>query len=132
MRSVLAIVVGFVFIALLSFGTDALVRGALPGAFDAAGRTDSVPILLMTIAYVGVFAVTGCYITGRLAPSRPMWHALVLGLLGLAFTAAGTMAMWSLAPAWYNIVSLVLVMPFAWLGGRLAERGGRVGQLSSS
>lgn len=121
MRSVLAIVVGFVFIALLSFGADALLRSALPGAFNAAGRTDSVNVLLLTLAYVAVFAVAGCYLTARLAPSRPMWHALVLGLLGLIFTIAGTIAMWDAAPQWYNIVSLVLVMPYAWLGGKLAE-----------
>lgn len=132
MRSVLAIVVGFVFIALLSFGADALLRSALPGAFNAAGRTDSVNVLLLTLAYVAVFAVAGCYLTARLAPSRPMWHALVLGLLGLIFTIVGTIAMWDAAPPWYNIVSLVLVMPYAWIGGKLAEHtrapGGKIGR----
>ena len=122
MRSVVAIIVGFVFIAVLSFGTEALVRVALPGAFDESGRMEKLSILILSLAYIGVYAVVGCYLTARLAPSRPMWHALVLGFLGLIVTVVGTIATWSLAPAWYHIVSLALVMPYAWIGGRLAER----------
>ncbi|HEU0054362.1 MAG TPA: hypothetical protein VFQ39_14340 [Longimicrobium sp.] len=122
LRSIVAVVAGFLFIGALSFGTDAIVRSAMPGAFDAAGRTDSVPLLLFFIVYVGVFAVAGCYLAARLAPSRPMRHALVLGVLGLVFNVAGTVAMWDTAPAWFHVVSLLLVMPYAWLGGRLRER----------
>ena len=121
-RSVLAVVVGFLLIGALSFGTDAAVRAAAPTAFDAAGRTDSVALLLATLAYVGVYAVAGCYLAARLAPDRPMRHALVLGALGLAFNVAGTIAAWDTAPAWYHVVALTLVLPFAWLGGRLRER----------
>jgi hypothetical protein len=121
-RSVLAVVTGFVFIGALATGTDALVRAAAPGAFSATGRTDSVPMLLFTMLYVGVFATAGCYLTARLAPSQPMRHALVLGVLGLVFNVAGTVAMWDTAPAWYHVASLLLVMPYAWLGGRIRER----------
>lgn len=122
MRSVMVVAVGFVFIAVLSFGTDALVRVALPDAFDETGRTDRLSVLLLSLGYVAVIAIVGCYLTARLAPSRPMLHAIVVGFLGLIFTAAGTILMWSMAPAWYNITSLALVMPYAWVGGRLAER----------
>jgi hypothetical protein len=122
LRSIVAIVVGFLFIGALAFGTDALVRAAFPAAFDAAGRTGSVPLLLFTIAYVGVFAVAGCYLAARLAPDRPMRHALILGVLGLVFNAMGTVAMWNTAPAWFHVASLALVMPFAWIGGWLRER----------
>lgn len=121
-RSIAAIVAGFLLIGFLSFGTDALVRGALPTYFDAVGRTEHAGILLATIAYVGLYAVTGCYVAARLAPRAPMRHALILGALGLVFNVAGTIAMWATAPAWYHIVSLALVMPYAWLGGRLRER----------
>jgi hypothetical protein len=121
-RSVLAVVAGFLFIGACAMGTDALVRSVLPGAFDASGRTDSVPVLLATIAYVGVFAIAGCYLAARLAPNRPMGHALVLGALGLAFNVVGSIMQWDVAPAWFHIVSLALVMPFAWIGGSLRER----------
>jgi hypothetical protein len=122
LRSIAAVLFGFVLIGALSVGADVVLRQAMPTAFDAAGRVDSVPVLLLMMGYVGLFAVTGCYLTARLAPRRPMLHALVLGALGLAFTAYNTLAVfWDTAPAWYHVASLALVMPYAWLGGRLRE-----------
>jgi hypothetical protein len=123
MRSIVAVVVGFLFIGVLSFGTDAVIRNVIPDAFDPSnGRTDNVALLLCTIAYVGIYAVIGCWLTARMAPAKPMKHALILGVLGLVFTAAGTAVAWDTAPVWYHVVSLATVMPYAWLGGRLAER----------
>ena len=121
LRSIAAVLVGFVLIAALSFGADAVLRQAMPEAFDASGRVESSAVLLLIMGYVGLFAVTGCYLTARLVPRRPMLHALVLGALGLAFNVAGSVAMWDTAPAWYHAASLALVMPYAWLGGRLHE-----------
>jgi hypothetical protein len=121
LRSVTAIVAGFLFIGALSVGATTLLRRALPAAFDAAGRVESTPVLLLMLAYVGVFAISGCYLAARLAPDRPMRHALVLGALGLAFNIAGSAAAWQTAPAWYHVTAIALVMPFAWTGGRLRE-----------
>lgn len=121
LRSVLAVVAGFLFIGFFAFGADAVVRSAMPGAFSPSGRVDSVPVLLLVTGYVFVFAVTGCYLTARLAPRNPMMHALVLGVLGLVFNVVGTVAMWETAPVWFHVVSLLLVMPAAWLGGWLRE-----------
>jgi hypothetical protein len=120
LRSIGAVVVGFLYIAALSFGADALLRTLVPGAF-ATGRIDDPMLLLFAQLYVGVFAISGCYLTARLAPSKPMRHALVLGALGLVFNVAGTVAMWDTAPAWFHIMALALVIPFAWAGGRLRE-----------
>lgn len=121
-RSIGAVVLGFVLIGALSFGTDYAISQFIPGFLDPGTQITSVPLLLGTMAYVAVYAVFGCYVTARLAPSRPMLHALVLGALGLAFNVMGTIAMWSTAPAWYHTASLLLVMPYAYLGGRIRER----------
>lgn len=120
-RSVIAIVVGFLLIGLLAFGADFALKSAMPGVFSPTGRVDNAGVLLLMMAYVFVFAVAGCYITARLAPHSPLKHALILGVLGLIFNVLGTWAMWETAPAWYHVVSLLLVMPAAWLGGRLRE-----------
>ena len=129
LRSAIAIVVGFVYIGALSFGADALLHGLLPTAVGASGRIESTPVLLLMIGYVGIFAVSGCYLTARLAPGHELRHALFLGALGLAFNVVGTVQLWSTAPAWYHAISLLTVMPYAYLGGRLRERelarGGR-------
>lgn len=122
LRSAAAVIAGFVFIGALAFGADALLRSLAPDAFDAAGRVNTVGILVFMQLYVGVFAVSGCYLAARLAPSRPMLHALVLGALGLLFNIMGSVAMWDTAPAWYHLTALALVMPYAWLGGLIRER----------
>lgn len=121
-RSVAAILMGFAFIVILSFGADALLRQVFPNSFDLNGRVLDTSITLLVLAYVAVFTVTGCHLTARLAPERPMRHALILGALGLLFTIPGTVMAWSMAPAWYHVLSLLLVLPYAWLGGRLGER----------
>ena len=121
-RSILAIVTGFIAIAVLAFGTDAAMRVAMPSAFGPDGRVDSVPLLLFTQLYVFVYAVAGCYLAAWLAGRKPMQHALILGVLGLVFNVAGTVAMWNTAPAWYHILALLLVIPAAWLGGKIRER----------
>jgi hypothetical protein len=51
-----------------------------------------------------------------------MQHALILGALGLVFNIIGSVKMWDTAPAWYHIVAILLVMPAAWLGGRIREK----------
>ena len=121
-RSVIAIVVGFLVIGVLAIGTDAIVKSAVPGVFGPDDRVDSVPWLLIIQLYVFAYAVFGCWLAARMAPNRPMRHALILGALGLAFNIAGTIALWDKMPAWYHIVALALVMPAAWVGGRIRER----------
>lgn len=121
-RSILAVVAGFVVIGVLAMGTDAVLRATVPGIFGPGDRVDSVPWLLLMQAYVFAYATFGCWLTARLAPDRPMRHALILGALGLAFNIAGSIALWDKMPVWYHLVALALVMPAAWLGGRIRER----------
>ena len=122
LRSILAVATGFLLIGALAFGTGLLLRGAMPAAFDAAGNPTTVPLMLLTTLYVGVYATAGCWLAARLAPSHPMRHALVLGLLGLALNAAGSVAIRGTVPDWYLGLNLALTMVWAWLGGRLRER----------
>ena len=119
--SVLAVFVGFVLIGLLSFAGNAAIQAAAPDLYTMATGTTNVPILLLITVMVGVFATFGCWLTGRMAPANPMKHALILGVLGLAFNVFSALSAWSLYPAWFSILNLLLVMPYAWLGGRLAE-----------
>jgi uncharacterized membrane protein YfcA len=76
-------------------------------------------------AYRIVISIFGCYIAARLAPDRPMNHALALGLLGVVLTTAATVVTWNrgaeFGPHWYPIALIIVSMPCAWIGGRLAE-----------
>jgi hypothetical protein len=84
-------------------------------------------LFLLATAYRIVISVAGCYITARLAPDRPMRHALALGVVGVVASAAGAVATWNRGPAfgphWYPLALIALAMPCAWLGGKLY--GGR-------
>lgn len=122
LRSIGAVVLGFLVIGALAGGTTAALPSIVPTLFGPGGRVDSVGLMLAMQAYVVVFATFGCWLAARLAPSRPMAHALVLGLLGLAFNAYGSAAQWNVYPAWYHALGLGLTMPAAWLGGWLRER----------
>lgn len=121
-RSIAAILAGFVFIVALSLATDAFIRSVWPAGIDAAGRAAGIGLLWLSLAYVGVFAIAGSYLTARLAPNRPLRHAMILGALGLLFSVLGTVVSWDFAPVWYHVVALVLVLPYAWVGGTLRER----------
>jgi hypothetical protein len=120
-RSVAAVLAGFVLIFCLSMGGDYALRSLMPNAFGPNGQALGVPVLLITLAYVTLFATFGCWLTAALAPNRPMRHALILGGLGLLFSIVGTAMAWDRTPAWYNLLALALVMPTAWLGGRIRQ-----------
>lgn len=119
-RSVLAIVAGFVLIGVLAFGTGITLQNA--GIYPPAGEpvTDT-GLVLLEAAYVALFAIAGCWLAAWLAPNQPMRHALILGVLGLAFNVMGAVSTWGERPAWAMLLNLALVMPYAWIGGRLRE-----------
>lgn len=121
-RSIAAVVVGFLLIGCLAFGTDMVLKSIRPEWFAENGAVSSTPVLLFMMVYVAIYAIAGCYLAGRIAPSNPMKHALILGVLGLLFNIMNTVTLWDTAPAWFHIASLALVMPYAWIGGRLAEK----------
>jgi hypothetical protein len=73
-------------------------------------------------AYRFVFTVLGGYVTARLAPARPMKHALVLGAIGTALSLVGVIAMHVKnmpGPAWYPWALVITAIPLTWLGARL-------------
>ena len=120
LRSILAIVAGFVTIGALSMGTNAALHaaGVLP---DTSQPITDTGVLMVTVAYVAVYAIAGCYLTALLAPNRPMRHALILGALGLALNVVTTLSMRGQFPDWYLAVGVLTTMPYAWIGGRLRE-----------
>jgi hypothetical protein len=126
-RSLFAIAMGFVLIASLTLGTDVALRIAVPSLYDATGATQSAPVLLLMMAYIAMYAVGGCYWCARLAPSRPLLHACLLGVLGLVATIGASIYRWDLRPSWFHVVSVALVMVYAFIGGqlRVLELSGR-------
>jgi hypothetical protein len=121
-RSIGAVVAGFLAILILSVGTDVVLHAA--GVFPPWGQRIAGTLLLLATAYRTVYGIAGSYIAARLAPYRPMAHALALGVVGLVLSSVGAVATWNAGPAfepkWYPLALIVLAMPCAWVGGKLA------------
>ena len=88
------------------------------GIFPPWGQPMSSALFLVALAYRIVYGVLGCYIAARLAPDRPMRHALALGVVGVVLSTGGAVAMWEAAPAWYSLAVIGIALPCAWVGGR--------------
>jgi hypothetical protein len=120
-RSIGALLAGFLAVVILSLGTDIVLRSV--GVFPRLGEPMADAFFVLATAYRTVYGVVGSYITARLAPDRPMEHALVGGLVGLVLSTVGAVVTWNRGPAfgphWYPLTLVVTAMPCAWAGGRL-------------
>ncbi len=68
--------------------------------------------------------VAAAWLTARIAPDRPMRHALILGGVGTVLALIGLLATWNrgLGPNWYPLALVLLARPRCWLGGWLYLR----------
>ena len=120
MRSVVAILVGFVSVVALSLGTDQVLH--MLNVYPPWGQPMFDPGLnLLALSYRMVYGVLGSYIAAALAPRNPMRHALILGLIGLPLSVLGVIAALKMntGPLWYPVALMVTTLPCAWLGGVL-------------
>ena len=107
----------------LSLGTDEVFH--LLRVYPPWNEPMHAPSLnLLALSYRIVYTVLGSYIAARLAPSSPMLHAWVLGVIGFVLGTAGAIATipMHLGPAWYPIAIAATALPCAWLGGVLGRR----------
>lgn len=120
-RSILALVAGMLTAIILSLGTDLGLHAV--GLTPPLGQPMSDPWLLLATTYRSVYGVIASYIVARLAPNRPLQHALVAGFIGLVVSIAGAVATWNsgLGPHWYPLWLIVLAVPPAWVGGKIRE-----------
>jgi hypothetical protein len=122
-RSIGTVFAGLVAVVVLSLLTDFVVEttGVLPSRPLHDWRQG-----LIELAYRSIYVVLGSYIAARLAPNGPMEHALALGAVGFVLSILSAVATWNmnLAPAWFTLGLIALVLPCTWLGGKL---GGSLG-----
>jgi hypothetical protein len=81
LKSIVAVFAGAVASIMLSVGTDALMHAT--GIFPAGTEPMNDARFALATIYRTIYGVVGAYITARLAPNRPMMHALALGALVL-------------------------------------------------
>jgi hypothetical protein len=123
LKSIGAVLAGMLAGIILTIVTDIVLHvvGVFPPWGNSMVGFDG-PLLLATV-YRTVYGVLASYIIARLAPDRPMQHALVGGFIGLVVSILGAAVTWNKGPAfgphWYPLALIVLALPQAWAGGRL-------------
>ena len=121
LKSIGAVFAGVVAVFVLSLGTDILMHAT--GIFPPWFQPMSTPLWLLATAYRIAYGIAGGYITARLAPDRPMRHAVILGVIGLVLSVVGAAATLNkgpeFGPMWYPLGLVVTALPCAWLGGKL-------------
>ena len=124
MKNFLAVIAGLVFTIVLSMGLDFVMHRFGVFSDDPAGM--STGDWLLALAYRLLAAIGGGWITARLAESRPIFLAVILGIIGAVIGLAGLLAIWmlgpDLGPLWYPVLLVITAVPCTWLGGRLANR----------
>ena len=128
LRRIGAVLAGLLAVVILSTATDAVLHAT--GVFAPPGQPMADALWLLATGYRIVYGVAGGYIAARLAPDRPMRHAVVLGCVGVAASVAGVVTTWNMGPAfgprWYPLGLVATALPSTWAGGKLF-RGGTQG-----
>jgi hypothetical protein len=129
LKSILAVLAGIIFIVVTHMLTDFILEslGIFPPPPNRAapGQRFDVPWMVATaLTYRIIFQIAGGYLTAFLAPSRPVFHSVILGLIGLVMSIAAAIATIPLdwGPAWYPIGLAISSLPSVWFGGWLASR----------
>ena len=118
-RSVWAVVAGVLVIIVVTTLVDVALH--LAGVFPPMKQPINDALSVLALSYRIVIGIGGAWLTARLAPEKPMKHALILGYAGVVLGLAGVVATWNLGlgPRWYPISLVVLAIPQCWAGGRL-------------
>ena len=123
-RSIGAVAAGIVVGVGLTLVTDLVLHAV--GVFPSPGRAATDGPLALATLYRIVYGIFGAYVTARLAPARPILHAMIGGGIGFVVSLVGAVATWNkgaeFGPHWYPVALIVTALPCAWLGGWLRER----------
>lgn len=122
LNSIGAVAAGLVFIIVSHTATDFVLESfeIFPPSSEGLHVTW---MLALALAYRSILSIVGCYITAKLVPQKGMFHALIVGMIGLAVSIAGAVVAISLnlADTWYPIALALVTLPCAWLGGRIGS-----------
>jgi len=121
LKSIWAVVAGVLFIIIVTTLVDILLHAI--HVYPPMNVKLNDKLSLLAASYRFVISVVGAWLTARLAPSNPMKHALILGVVGTILGIVGVVMTWNLdlGPRWYAIALAVLAIPQCWLGGKLFE-----------
>jgi hypothetical protein len=127
MRSIVAVLAGFITLsvelyAMQGAGTAVLLRMS-PGLPDTASIVNhSNATRVFWLIWETLSMVAAGYVTARIAANSQVVHATVMGAIQAAVTVSAMFSVRSDEPLWFWITGIVMMVPAAWLGGRLRAR----------
>jgi len=118
-KSIWAIAAGVIFIVVVSTLADAVLH--VIGVYPPWDQPIDDKLSMLATSYRFAISVAGAWLTARLAPSQPMKHVLILGVVGTIMGTIGVIATWNMGmgPRWYPIALAVLAIPQCWAGGTI-------------
>src|SRR5262249_4624257 len=123
-RRIGAVLAGVLVVLILDVTFDVIMHAT--GIYPPWFQPMATSRWLLAVGYRMIDGTIGGYVTARLAPDRPLRHALALGIIGLLLSSAGLLATWNkgpeFGPRWYPLALVFIAIPCACLGGWLRER----------
>src|SRR5262245_18320632 len=121
LRSVGAVFLAVVTVIILSLLTDVILHST--GFYPPWFQPMAEPLGVLALAYRIVYGVFGGSVAARLAPSRPMKHAVIVGLIGTVLSIVGVAMHWNKGPEYgpgsFGVALVLTALPCAWAGGKL-------------
>ncbi|HEX2779821.1 MAG TPA: hypothetical protein VHM30_10000, partial [Gemmatimonadaceae bacterium] len=112
-RGTLAVLAGLVLNVVLGLGIDAILHAT--GVFPPWGQAMDDRLFALAAAYRIAIGIASGWLVARLAPDRPVKHAVILGVIGTIISAAGAAATWNrgaeFGPHWYPVLLTLSAIP---------------------
>lgn len=121
-RVVLAAAAGYMLWSVLWIGFGQAMIAALPSHFGEHGASTHPGVLTAFLAFSVGISLAGGALAARIAKAAPLRAGRILAGALLATGLLVELGGWGLAPAWYHIVFLALLVPATCGGTRLASR----------
>lgn len=121
LRSIGAVIGGFVLWTVLWLGSNSLLTIITPGSYNDDGSTDSGMLMLLILILSVIYSVVSGYTAEKIVNDGSTWPVLALAIALLAVGLLVQISFWSLFPLWYNILFLLFLVPATMMGGRLAR-----------
>ena len=124
-KSIWAVVAGVLVIIVVTTVVDIVLHAT--GVFPPMDQPINDVLALLATSYRVIISIGGAWLTARLAPDKPMKHAIILGSVGTGLGLVGVVATWNLGlgPRWYPISVAVLAIPQCWIGGKIYQMQSR-------
>lgn len=121
LKNILAVVIGFFSVFILSIGTDVLMSfiGIFPDMRSPELFTDIM--YAWSLFYSCIYTTFGGYLTAKFSATKPLRQVYILAILGFISSSTGAYINWAIAAGheWFCIAMIITGPIFVILGGKI-------------